>query len=130
MMRTATDRRQAQALVAGLLTLLVALALLGPAAAPAAADWYTGRCSSGYNYANPSTGYLYASTTADWQAYPEPCVGAYVAIRLGGCYGTTIASASHYEYATTSVTLDSIYWNEPRSRHEAEWERRCLSFSY
>jgi hypothetical protein len=127
-----TGRHPARLLVTGMLTLLVAAALLLPAAHPAAAgaNWYTGQCSVGYNYADAGSGYLYASTTADWQAWPEPCVEATVSIRLGGCSGTVIASDSDFEFASTSVSLDSIYWNQPRSRHQADWEARCMLFNY
>lgn len=128
------DRRLARPLLAGVLTLLAAAVLALPAVpAEAGSNWRDGRCSHAYNYADPSSGYLYASTTADRNAYPEPCLRAYVAIWLDGCNGYLLTEATDTDgdgIAATSYSLPSPYWNNPTSTHRADWERMCLAFNY
>lgn len=130
---TTTDRR-GRLLIAGVLTLLFLFGsvLHGVSAAEAGTNSRGGHCIDSYNYADPGSDYLYASTTGK-NAFPEPCAWVRVWIKHGGCTGTDIANASGVWFVSTSTTsVPSHLWVNQCSEHMGEFhiETHLLPFNY
>lgn len=139
-------------LLAGLFTLLLAVGLVlapGTASTAQAARSNSGQgtCVKGYNYAEPSTSYLFASS----EVFGDCAYAAVVIINegavLGGgsgpgfegswCTGQQVlASNSGFSYTSTSVTHDIERLRFPCSGHYGEdwwygviWSQGGLYFS-
>lgn len=97
-------------------TLTAALGLPASAASAQGSNSGVDGCLSAYNYSDPASDYLYASS----QGNTTDCQYVYVDIKDGGApYSWNEA----WGYTSTSVVVPSSSWNNPQSAHigAREW---------
>lgn len=121
--RTAVLRiPSARPLGAATLTLVLAAAL-GLTGAPAqASNSGVEGCLMAYNYSDPQSDYLYASS----QSGTIDCQYVYVDIKNGG--GAPLAWSEGYGSTSTSVVLSSGSWDNPYSFHTGAYHYGWMDY--
>lgn len=110
-------------LLAALLALSLGVAVLPPTGAHAGNSGSTS-CLMGYNYADTSTGYLFALTEAldplcSWVHVSIYNPGFLTSSGFGGarCLGTQLSHVQGSGYVTTSTTVSPSTFHTPCSNH-------------